>query len=402
MRGACRGAIYDLNSGRVHSLNRGACQLLTAVSGVALDEALDTAVPENQVYVRFLQRLVELGLGSFYLLAPAPRKTAPEEPAAPRLEFLWLELTSRCNNRCQHCYAASGPERADDAVPRERWLALVAEARALGATAVQLIGGEPLLAPFWRDVVAAAHAQGYEFMEIFTNATLLTDEDIAFCRRYNVHIATTIYAGSAPAHDLVTQNPGSFAQTLAAVQKAQAAGLGLRLASIIMRANEQEVENIQHLQASLGLEPQPPDVVRPTGRGDDAALQPLNYAKPPITPPFFTDRNSFFHAQRWHNCLAGKLAVTSAGDVIPCIFARTQVCGNVLRQTLAEILNGQQLQRYWRITKDEVEKCRDCEYRYACQDCRPLAQGSDPAGNWLACAAGCPYNPYTGIWEVEN
>lgn len=402
VRGACRGAIYDLQSGKVHSLNRGACELLTACSGTALEQLLDVTAPENQAYVKFLQRLVELGLGSFYFLAPSPRCAAPAEPAAPGLEFLWLELTSRCNNRCLHCYATSGPERKVDAVPRERWLALVAEARALGATAIQLIGGEPLLVPFWREIVAAAQAQGYEFIEIFTNATLLTDDDIAFCRQYGVNIATTVYAGSAPIHDMVTQNPGSFDRTLAAIKKVQAAGLGLRIASIIMKVNEHEVENIRKLNISLGLEPQPPDVVRPTGRGDDAALRPTAYVKPPITPPFFTDRDTFYHAQRWHTCLAGKLAVTSDGDVIPCIFARGQVCGNVLRQPLAEILNGQQLQRYWRTTKDQVEKCCDCEYRYACMDCRPLAQGSDQARRWLACATGCPYNPYTGIWEVDN
>lgn len=402
VEGACRGALYDFHTGKVHSLNRGACQLLKTCAEDELEKAFDPAAQENQVYLKFLQRLAELQLGSFYPLAPQPTRLAPAATEPPGLEFFWLELTSRCNNRCLHCYTTSGPERTDDLVPRERWLELLREARALGATAVQLIGGEPLLVPYWRELIAAASNAGYTYLEIFTNATLLTDADITFCRQYHVNIATTVYAGSAPVHDLVTQNPGSFAKTMAAIKKVQAAGLGLRLASIIMKANEHEVPNITKLYETLGLEPQPPDVVRPTGRGDDNALLPTVYSRPPISPPFFTDSETFQRAQRWHNCLAGKLAITCTGDVIPCIFARGQVCGNVLQQPLPEILNGQLLQRYWGTTKDDIEKCSDCEYRYACMDCRPLAQGNDPEKRWLACSPGCPYNPYTGIWEVSN
>jgi radical SAM protein with 4Fe4S-binding SPASM domain len=85
--------------------------------------------------------------------------------------------------------------------------------------------------------------------------------------------------------------------------------------------------------------------------------------------------------------------------VIPCIFARNQICGNVLQASLPAIVNGEKMQNCWHTTKDKVEKCQDCEYRYACGDCRPLAQGSDSSKRWLACSSECSYNPYTGVWE---
>jgi hypothetical protein len=46
------------------------------------------------------------------------------------------------------------------------------------------------------------------------------------------------------------------------------------------------------------------------------------YAKPPIQPPFHTDEYSFMKAQQFNSCLTGKIAVTTTGDVIPCIFPR--------------------------------------------------------------------------------
>lgn len=399
VEGANRGAIYNLETGKVFSVNKGAVRLLTECQTKSLNTVMDLDAAESQPFVIFLDQLSAMGLGSLYMHEPQgkPEVSAPDEP--PKLEFLWLELTSRCNNKCLHCYSTSSPCTDGDSVTHEQWLSLISAARCEGATAIQLIGGEPLLYPRWRELVIKAHNEGYELIEIFTNATLVNDSCIEFFKKYNVSIATTIYADNAVIHDQVTQHPGSFAKTLSAIKKILAAEIPLRIASIIMKINEPEVEKIMELYEQLGIEAVPPDVVRPTGRGDDAELLPVNYARPPIKPPFFTDAYSFWRAQKYHTCLAGRLAVTSSGDVIPCIFARNQICGNIANTPLADIIQGPKLQQCWHTTKDHIEKCRDCEYRYACNDCRPHAQGSDPGKKWLACSKGCSYSPYNGKWD---
>jgi MoaA/NifB/PqqE/SkfB family radical SAM enzyme len=53
----------------------------------------------------------------------------------------------------------------------------------------------------------------------------------------------------------------------------------------------------------------------------------------------------------------------------------------------------------WNISKDEVEICRDCEYRYACTDCRAF---TDKKANKYARPSRCNYNPYQGLWKGEN
>ncbi|MDR3565362.1 MAG: radical SAM protein [Negativicutes bacterium] len=402
VEGANRGAIYDLETGKVTSINRGALQLLLACQQNSLEDVLEIDSPDDKAFIDFLHQLIDMGLGSFYLNCPEDKSLPDSSDEQAKLNFLWLELTSCCNNRCLHCYATSGPCVEPDSVPHERWLSLITEARAAGATAIQLIGGEPLLYSGWRELVERAKQEGYEYIEIFTNATLIDDACIAFFKEAGVHIATTIYADNAAAHDMVTANPGSFQNTMASIEKILAAGIPLRVASIIMKANEHEVQNIMDLCEKLGLGATPPDVVRPTGRGDDRKLLPTAYAKKPITPPFFTDPTSFYRAQRYHSCLAGKIAVTAGGDVIPCIFARNQICGNILNSPLQDVLNGALLQQCWQTTKDQVEKCKDCEYRYACGDCRPLAQGSDSEKRWLSSSVDCQYNPYTGIWKDDH
>jgi radical SAM protein with 4Fe4S-binding SPASM domain len=400
--GANRGAIYDLQTGKVFSINKGAVRFLQKCENTTIENLLDATAEHNKPYLKFLDQISAMSLGSIYL--DTPPETPDEPPPAEhpqQLEFVWLEITSRCNNKCLHCYATSGPTVDNDCVPHDRWLSLIAEARREGATVLQLIGGEPLLYPRWRELVVKAHSEGYELIEIFTNGTLIDDSAVKFFQTYNVNIATTIYADNAATHDLVTNHKGSFAKTMNAIKKLQAAEIPLRIASIIMKANEHETENIIKLCTELEAYTAPPDVVRPTGRGDDHELLPVSYTRPPIKPPFFTDPESFVKAQKYHTCLAGRLAITTCGDIIPCIFARSQLCGNILNSSLKDVLNGEALQKCWQTTKDYVAKCKDCEYRYACTDCRPHAQGSDPNKQWLACSKECSYNPYSGKWLDE-
>lgn len=84
---------------------------------------------------------------------------------------------------------------------------------------------------------------------------------------------------------------------------------------------------------------------------------------------------------------------------MPCIFARAHTVGDVNRG-LEEVINSKGLQSLWKITKDEIETCRNCEYRYACHDCRPLAE--DTTGNFYAKNPRCNYNPLRGEWGENS
>lgn len=393
VKGAQNGAIYNFQTGKVHSINQSAIKLLEE------EENISPLLDNNQEYLAFFEKLCQMGLGSFYLNRPEEKSNSRQTSPIQNLDFFWLELTPQCNNKCLHCYSSSSPSCQESTVSLDRWLKLIEEGAACGASALQLIGGEPLLFPGWQELVIKAQETGFETIEIFTNATLIDEKCIHFFQEHNVSIATTIYAAREDIHDSVTRNPGSFTKTMGAITNLLKANIPLRIASIIMKENEREAENIVRLLEELGVEATPPDVIRPTGRGENKNLVPENYQKPPIQPPFYTDEESFIRMHNYHSCLAGVAAITSNGDIIPCIFARNQICGNILEKSFQEIIAGEALQKCWHTTKDLVKKCQDCEYRYACSDCRPLAQGKDWEKNWLASPPDCSYNPYTGEWE---
>jgi len=111
-------------------------------------------------------------------------------------------------------------------------------------------------------------------------------------------------------------------------------------------------------------------------------------------------RESFAHYCCNHSCLAGQLAIAADGSVLPCVFARQEVLGDVGPDgELESIVAAKQTQTVWRATKDKVLVCADCEYRYVCFDCRITTDRSDGAVPFLAAPNNrCAYNPYVGRW----
>lgn len=71
--------------------------------------------------------------------------------------------------------------------------------------------------------------------------------------------------------------------------------------------------------------------------------------------------------------------------------------GNIKEKSLKEIVINQKFQSLWKIIKDDVEVCKDCEFRYICTDCRAFQEEDSN----LLKPKKCSYNPYNCEWEVS-
>lgn len=100
--------------------------------------------------------------------------------------------------------------------------------------------------------------------------------------------------------------------------------------------------------------------------------------------------------KRYNCCWGGKVAITGDGKIRPCIYSSI-VVGDIAGADAGEILD--KLKKYWTITKDAVEKCKDCELKYACSDCREMA--CREGGDLFSAHPMCSYDPYEGKWQGE-
>ncbi len=103
----------------------------------------------------------------------------------------------------------------------------------------------------------------------------------------------------------------------------------------------------------------------------------------------------FTESIQFNNCLNRKVAIDTSGNIKNCP-SMQESYGNIRDTTLREALEKPGFKKYWNINKDQIEVCKDCEFRYICTDCRAYIE--DPE-NMYSKPIKCGYNPYTCEWE---
>lgn len=381
--GAKCAAIYDLENKNVFSLN----------------ETAKDVIEGNIENVAFVKKLKNIGLINANSTNPSKR----EKFLTPaKLDFMWLELTSKCNLRCLYCYVKGEVNNnlSNSELDTNFWKKIIKEGSYLNCRKIQFIGGEPFLRKDLFSLADYAKESGYEFIEIFTNGTLLSREKIKTIKQLGLNVAISIYSYCQETHESITRVKNSFKNVLKNLEILKEEDVPTRVAVIIMKQNQRTITKTLNLLKRIGIISRP-DVVRPTNDNNFQSIMPcmevLKKWGTMSKPNFTTNKKIFYFYQKWNSCWAGKIAITSNGDVIPCIFARNHVMGKLSDNiSLAGIIKSEELQYFWKITKDNVEVCKDCEYRYVCQDCRPLAEAV--LGSLYAKYPRCKYDPFKGEW----
>lgn len=115
---------------------------------------------------------------------------------------------------------------------------------------------------------------------------------------------------------------------------------------------------------------------------------------------FTLNKNLYLESLHHNSCLHKKIAIDSEGNIRNCP-SMSQSFGNIKDTTLEDALNHKDFKKYWNLTKDKVEVCRDCEFRYICTDCRAYTERTHTNTEGLDTSKPlkCGYDPYTGEWE---
>lgn len=110
---------------------------------------------------------------------------------------------------------------------------------------------------------------------------------------------------------------------------------------------------------------------------------------------FYSNIKLFSESQHFNTCLNRKLSIDKHGNIKNCP-SMLDNYGNIKNTSLLEAVSHPTFKKYWNITKDQIEVCKDCEFRHVCTDCRAYIE--DPE-NIYSKPLKCGYNPYTNQWE---
>jgi len=387
--GCYHGAIYDLNHNKIYSVNHDANNFL-----LRLVQGGEVETEEEKEYLRKLEQ-ENLFCRDFLF-----KEYIPNFQKQNKLNFAWLEVTQTCNLRCVHCYEGESHHSVDNRLTFLDWKRIIKEHSESGCPNVQFIGGEPSCCSNIIELIDYAGTFEFQSIAFFTNATLITDDLLSCFIRNGIKVKVSLYGHIAEVHDAITQISGSFNKTVANIIKMIKHGLQVTVAVTVMRENERYFEQICEFIKSFGAQHHKFDLVREVAGCHQnchlATREDLIAKKYRIKPSFSISKAQFGNAFANNTCWYGKFAITENGDVLPCVFERGITYGNLQEISIKQLLESSTLNQYWHMDYTQIEECKDCEYRFACKDCRPLGMLN---GGIDKKSIRCLYHPLTGEWS---
>jgi len=193
------------------------------------------------------------------------------------------------------------------------WMNVVDDAKSLGASMVQFIGGEPTMHPQFPAILRHAIRTGIE-VEVYTNLVHVTDEVWELLTAPEVSLAFSYYSQDAARHNAVTLR-GSHSATRR--NAAKAVSLRIPIRGGVIDTGAGQADGAKDDLRAMGITRIGIDRIRAVGRGGGNDISEL-----------------------CGRCGKGVAAVSPDGEVWPCVFSRWMPVGNVLTSSLADILAG--------------------------------------------------------------
>ncbi len=289
-----------------------------------------------------------------------------------------LELTLACNIRCTHCYNFDRDRPRPLPAPElsfEEIRLLLDDLRASGTLFLALTGGEAMIHPRFWDILDEAAARSFA-VTLLSNGTLLTERSCERLAGYRnlMDVSLSVYGATPTTHDAVTQVKGSFRRTIDGAERLRERGVGVSLKFIVMKANAHETAGMVALGDSRGFTYAVDTTI--TGRYDgtkgslatrvDLETVAALYRGP--LRPLLGKRGADPTDEEWKcNCARGNAAVSSEGNVYPCI-AVPLTAGNVRERRFPEIWRDSPVFRRIRgLRLEDFKTCAPCGLKEWCQ-----------------------------------
>lgn len=306
----------------------------------------------------------------------------------PQIFGLQIEVTSRCNERCIHCYIPNAKKNCGKDMELSLILRVLDEARDMGTLQLTLSGGELFM---HKDIdIILKHARTNDFsISILSNLTLLTANHIKLLKDINPSLVqVSLYSMKAEEHDLITMVKGSYEKTKEAIECLVEANIPLQISCPVMKLNRKSYKDVliyanklrskaytdfimmaqsdcnsNNLAQRIDMEETEEllsdmlrfdrDYLKTTLKQQPKSKNIEKYKKLPI-------------------CGVGvdNICLAPNGDYYPCAGWQGLILGNAYKQSLKDIWNNsEQIIQLRTITNGSFPDCISCEARDYCAMC---------------------------------
>jgi len=337
-------------------------------------------------------------------------------------------ITSACNLKCVHCYAAAG--KAGNELSTKEGMELIANLREYGSPVILFSGGEPLIRKDLPALIRTAVKSDMRAV-ISTNGTLITQDLAMELADYGLSYIGVSLDGLQEINDTFRGVRGAFREAMKGIERAMHEGIKVGLRFTMNRRNVDEIPRILDLMKTEGI----PRIcfyhLVYTGRAIELMEDDLSREQTRDTLDLIMDRSRemidagqqvevltvdnhadgpyvYLRMKRQGHPRADEVlellkmnggnssglgigCVNWDGEVYPDQFWRTRVLGNVRQKPFSEIWEDPSNEFLMKLkTKKEhmQGRCRDCRWLDVCAGnfrARAEAATGDPWGEDPAC-----------------
>jgi len=351
--------------------------------------------------------------------------TGSDESENSTLRLVAWETTRNCNLNCAHCRASATMEHYSGELDTPASLRLLDQIAEVGRPIVILTGGEPLLRPDIFDLARYGTDKGLR-MVMAPNGTLVTNENAKQMVEAGIQrISISLDGATRERHDTFRGVDGAYEGAMRGIAAAKKAGIDFQVNTTISKLNYDQIPDILKLAENLGAVALHIFLLVPTGRGKYIIDQEISADEYETTLNWFYDQRDKTRLQlkatcaphyyrilrqrakadgksvtfKTHGldavtrgCLGGTgfCFISHTGIVQPCGFLDLN-CGDVTKQSFADIWKTSEIFIALRNFKNLKGKCGACEYKAVCGGCR--ARAYEATGDYLAEEPLCSYQP---------
>jgi radical SAM protein with 4Fe4S-binding SPASM domain len=319
----------------------------------------------------------------------------------PTLLFLQIEMLNKCNERCVHCYIPH--QDKIKSLDRDVMFSVLEQYRDMGGLFLTLSGGECMLHPHFAELLFQAKKMDFA-VTVLSNLTLLNDEiieallDISLSR-----VQTSLYSMTPEIHDYITKVPGSFKKTYDAILSLIDNNIPVEISCPIMKQNRDTYQDVYQFANDNNLVMGIDYIMSACSDHNTVNLEnristdemrkvirhvietDVYYKKRVLDKDFETsDRNLIDKGIICYTCI-NSLAISAAGDFVPCAMWYGNILGNIKTDALSAIWNDSVKTKYLRkIRKMDFPQCMHCENVNYCGLCMARNANENPQGDYLS------------------
>lgn len=319
---------------------------------------------------------------------------------SPRLMSLHIELTTRCNEQCIHCYLPHKARTKD--IEASFFYSVLEQCHRMGVLDITLSGGEPLLHPNFCDFLQKAKEHDFS-IAVSSNLTMLNENILLKMKDVSLSsVHVSLYSMKAEIHDSITQLSGSFEKTKCGILKLIENNIPVQINCPVMKQNKncyKDVLRWGHENKCRVLT----DFIM-MAKYDHTTDNILNRLSPEETEEVMLNiiNNDVVYQQKFidtnfenkyasnkdisNDIVCGvcktSLCMAVNGNMYPCPGWQDYVCGNVKESTLKNIWrNSAQIKYLQSLRRKDFPKCLKCEDREFCALCIARNANEDSKGN---------------------